>query len=83
MSIKIKCNDFRSFKSNTLKGYATLELVDVWIAIDGYALHVKDGQRWLSPPRRSYVGKNGETVYADMMSYTSAEAKQEFQEAAL
>jgi hypothetical protein len=56
----MKCTAFRAFERNSLRGFATIGLVLLDVA-----LHERDGKKWASPPGRPMVDKERRIVTDD------------------
>jgi hypothetical protein len=67
---------------NTLQGFLTLTLPS-GLVIHNCTLHRKNGVRWLGLPAQRYSKDDGSTSYATLIEFTTEEARQRFQEAAL
>jgi len=59
----IECIKFKSFEKGHLQGFADFYLPQWGIEIQGCALYMKEGQRWVNLPGKEYE-KDGQKKYA-------------------
>jgi hypothetical protein len=81
----IRCIRFRSFRKNTLQGFADLQLVRTGLVIKDCCLHERAGKQWISFPARSYQDGNGRTQWAALIEFAegAGEAREAFQRLAV
>jgi len=60
-----------------------LFLPDLGMKITGFALHERDGQRWVSLPSRPIPGYAGKPDWRPLLLFSDREAGKRFQRAAL
>lgn len=70
--MKIIVKNYRSFTSNTLQGFADLELVDFELTFKGCTVHRKGDKAWIGLPQREYQNKAGERQWADIVQFSRA-----------
>jgi hypothetical protein len=69
---------------NTLKGFVDLEFTDVGVVVKECPWHEKNDREWVSFPGRSYSDKTtGETKWANMIDFTNADVRVDFQASAI
>ena len=81
----MKCTEFKEVKSNTLQGFATLQM-DSGLIIKECALHSKDGSEWVGLPSKPQIDKdgnarrddNGKIRYTPMVEFVSKEIGQKW-----
>jgi hypothetical protein len=81
----IRCDRFRAYEKNTLRGFADLELPRVGIIIRDCTWHMKDGKEWVNFPAKTYQDKNGNTLWQPLIEFAEGakEARAQFQRQAL
>jgi len=78
----IECTRFKSFEKGYLQGFADF-YIDKWgVEIQGCALYMKEGRRWLNLPGNEYMNKEGEKKYAPFLRFREKEHWNAFMESA-
>lgn len=57
--MNIVCRSFKAYPKNTLRGFASIMLVDVGLTILDVSLHEKNGSRWAALPSKPMIDRNG------------------------
>jgi hypothetical protein len=90
--MKITCRDFRSFRRNTLLGFAEVTIEEFGLTIKDIAIHSKAGSRWAQPPAKPQVSRDGTLVkdpttgkiaYTPIIELTSRDARDRFSAAVI
>jgi hypothetical protein len=81
--IDIECTEFRIFEKNTLRGFATLNVLSWGVLIRDITYHVKGTSRWIGLPARKFDKADGTTSWIPILDYLDEQAKKEFQAAAV
>jgi hypothetical protein len=76
--MKVSVANFRAVVKNTLLGFFDLTLDDIGLQIVGCSLHERDGNRWIGYPGKPYKDKEGKESWANIVNFTSREAKDKF-----
>jgi DNA-binding cell septation regulator SpoVG len=79
---EIQISDWKAFQKNTLQGFLSLTLPS-GLVIHNCTLHQKDGSRWIGLPARQYAKDDGTTSYTPLVEFSTKDARQRFQTAAL
>lgn len=74
---EIKIADWKTREKNTLRGFFTA-ILPSGIKIRSFALHEKDGSRWINSPRRSLM-EQGQEQFEELIGFTSTQVGKEFQ----
>lgn len=74
--------DWKAHRKNSLQGFLSL-ILPSGLVIHNCSLHQRDGARWIGLPARQYVKDDGAKSYAPLIEFTSKDARQRFQAAAL
>jgi hypothetical protein len=67
--MSIRCTKFRPFQKNTLRGFVSLELTRVGLAINDCTLHENNGKKWIGLPARPYQGQDGSTKWTPVVEF--------------
>jgi hypothetical protein len=60
MKFTITCTDFRPFRRNTLRGFATVHIDELKLTFHDIAIHQHDnGARWVGLPSKPIVDRDG------------------------
>ena len=60
MKFTVKVTDFRAFRRNTLRGFATVRVDELQLTIHDIAVHQHDsGARWVGLPSKPLVDSGG------------------------
>ena len=60
MKFTVKVTDFRAFRRNTLRGFATVHVDELQLTLHDIAIHQHDsGARWLGLPAKPVVDASG------------------------
>ena len=62
MKHTIVCTDFRPYRRNTLRGFATIRIAELKLTVHDVAIHQKAASRWAQPPAKPQIGKDGTAV---------------------
>jgi len=81
--MKILVKEFKKYEKNTLKAFCDLELLDLCLVIKGCGVHQKEGRAWISFPGQKYKTQDGETVWADILTFSDDNKREEFRKAAV
>jgi hypothetical protein len=73
---------WKAVVKDTLRGFCSLQ-DDSGIILHSCALHERDGERWVSPPSKSYIKKDGTTAYEKIIEFRDPAAGKQFKEQAL
>lgn len=74
--------ELKHFQKNTLQAFLSLELPSGLI-LHGCTLHKQNGSRWIGVPARQYEKSDGEKSWMRLVDFTSKDARERFQAAAL
>ena len=55
----VKVEDFRRWRSNTLRGFCTVRIQEVRLRIIDLTVHQSHGRRWVSLPAKPQIDKDG------------------------
>jgi hypothetical protein len=53
----VRCRAFASYRKNTLRGFAQIEIPELRLTIRDVALHRKGEARWAQPPSKPVLGE--------------------------
>jgi hypothetical protein len=76
-----RVKSWHPLQKNTLQGFVSLELPSGMIIHD-CTMHEKNGSRWIGLPARQFE-KDGERAWSPLVEFSSKEARNKFQDAAL
>jgi hypothetical protein len=81
----IRCVRFRPYVKNTLRAFVDLELTRVGLVLHDCCWHEKNGKHWVAFPARSYLDKNGNTLWSPLVEFAegAAKAREQFQRQAV
>lgn len=79
---KFTVREFKPFNKNTLQAFLSLELPSGMV-LHGCTLHKQNGSRWIGVPARQYEKSDGENSWMRLVDFTSKDARERFQSAAL
>ena len=81
----IVCEDFRPWRSNTLAGFAIVNIAELKLTIKDIAIHQKDGSRWAQLPAKPQIkdgiivkDEAGKAQYISIMEFGSREVRDAF-----
>jgi hypothetical protein len=65
--LALKCTDFRPVCRGSLRGFASVRVVEMRMTLSDIAVHVHEasGRAWASPPARPWIDKDGQVVRDD------------------
>jgi hypothetical protein len=75
-------SEWRPYVKNTLQGFFTLTLPS-GLVIHGCTFHTKGDSRWVGLPAQKIVKEDATSSYTPIIEFTTREAKDRFQAAAL
>jgi hypothetical protein len=86
MKHTIRCRSFRAVAKGTLRGFATIHVVELRLAIHDVALHTKGEARWAQLPSKPVVrdGRhivdvtNGKPQYVPIFEFDDRETRDAF-----
>jgi hypothetical protein len=88
--LTITCTDLKPLRKNTLRGFAALRIDQMRMTIRDCACHQKGGSRWVQPPGKPQIDKDGQAIrqggkisYAAILEFDSPEVRRAFSEAAV
>jgi hypothetical protein len=79
---EISVSDWKAYQKNTLLGFLPLTLPSR-LLLHNCSLHQENGARWIGLPSRQYTKGDGSTSFMPLIDFTTKEARQRFQTAAL
>jgi hypothetical protein len=81
----LKCQSFRPFQKNTLRGFAEIHVQDMALTIKDVALHEKNNSRWAALPAKPMLkdgtimkDAEGKAQYANIMEFSSRDVRDAF-----
>ena len=74
--------NWKAYEKNTLRGFLSVTL-PCGLVLHSCTLHEKGGARWIGLPARQYTGADGNVSWSPMVGFTSKQARDTFQNAAL
>lgn len=74
--------EFKPFEKNTLRAFLSFELPSGMI-LHGCTLLEKNGSRWIGLPAKEFTKSDGTRSWTPQVEFTSKEARDRFQAAAL
>jgi hypothetical protein len=81
----IRCINFRPYQTNSLRGFADLELTRIGLVLHHCTWHrYANGKEWISFPTRSYEHDPGKTMWAPVIEFAAGAkyAREQFQKQA-
>ena len=78
--LQVEATSFHPFQKDTLRGYADLALSGTGLRIRDVSVHQRGERWWVKFPARSYVGRDGETRYQQLLEFDDPAAEARFQE---
>lgn len=76
----IHCIKFRSYRKNTLLGFADLELTRVGLVLRECPWHQHpNGKTWIAFPARPYTGADGVPRWQPLAEFSPGADREEFQ----
>jgi len=77
----IECIRFKSYTKGCLQGFADIYVKSWGIEIPGFSLYMKDGKRWVNPPGKEFIDKNGEKKFKAFLFFKEKTHWEKFGEA--
>jgi hypothetical protein len=89
--LTVECLEWKPFERNTLKGFAKIRVPAMRLAIDGVAIHQRDGRSWAQLPAKPMLSEkrelareaDGKIRYAKILEFESKEVADAFSRAAV
>jgi hypothetical protein len=88
--VTLKCESFRSYRRNTLFGFAEITVAELRLRIKDIAIHQKGTARWAQLPAKPQVkdgaivkDDTGKAQYVNIMDFDSREVRDAFSAAAV
>jgi hypothetical protein len=86
----VTCIDFKSYRKNTLVGFANVRIAELKLEIKDVAVHEKNRKRWAQLPAKPQIrdgalirGDDGKVQYVPMMSFASRAVSDAFSAACI
>jgi hypothetical protein len=82
----VEVENFKTQRSNTLVGFATVLLPQLHLRIHDLTVHEKNQSRWVGLPAKPWVGRDGiakrgddgKMIYAPVIEFTDRETRDAF-----
>jgi hypothetical protein len=89
--LTIRCTAWRQLRKNSLRGFATIQIVELRMTMNEVGVHQRNGKSWAQPPSRPWISKEGQLIrgddgkirYAPLFEFDSAEVRAAFSAAVI
>jgi hypothetical protein len=89
--MKIRCENFKPLRKNTLVGFAEILIEDIGLRVKGLSIHEKGRSRWASLPAKPQTSKDGMVIkdaggkaqYVHILEFDSRERSDGFSAAVI
>lgn len=91
MKMTIKVEDFapRHNNNNSLRGFASIRIVELHLIVNDVGVHSRDGRRWVSMPARPWlkgdavVLVDGRIKYSPVIEFANTKVRAAFSDAVI
>jgi hypothetical protein len=84
MKLTVVCEAWKTYRKNTLKGFATIKLVELDLSISDIGLHTSHGKAWAALPSKArvkdgrHVSEAGKFAYDNIFKFGREEVRRAF-----
>jgi hypothetical protein len=86
--LTIKCVAWRALRRNSLRGFATVKIEEMRLAVHSVAVHEKNGKAWAQLPSQPWIkdgahvkGDDGKPQYSPLFEFDSIAVHDAFSDA--
>jgi hypothetical protein len=90
MKLTVRCREFKPLVRHTLRGFATVHIAEMCLAVHDVAVHTKNGKRWAQLPAKPQIrdgtlvkNDDGKVQYVPVMHFDTREVADAFSAAVI
>jgi hypothetical protein len=88
--LTIRCISWRQFCKSTVRGFATIQIVELRMTMREVVIHERNGKTWAQPPSRPWMkegqvvrGEDGKVQYSPLFEFDNGAVRTAFSDAVI
>jgi hypothetical protein len=88
--LTVRCVGWRPLRRNTLRGFATVKIEEMRLAVHSVAVHEKNGKAWAQLPSQQWIkdgahvkGDDGKPQYSPLFEFDTSAVRAAFSDAVI